>query len=119
MKRPELNFDDLKFFVDNFPEYSREVKEQVQIQLKYKGYIERQKSQIEQFKKMEDKIIPQDLNYNDLENLRKEAREKLNKIQPHSLGQASRISGVSPADISALMVYIEKRERERGNTNNE
>ena len=119
LKRPELNFDDLKFFVDNFPEYSREVKEQVQIQLKYKGYIERQKSQIEQFKKMEDKIIPQDLNYNDLENLRKEAREKLNKIQPHSLGQASRISGVSPADISALMVYIEKRERERGNTNNE
>ena len=112
LRRPELDFDDLKHFVTDFPNFPDEVKEQVSIQIKYKGYIDRQLSQIKQFKKMEDKLIPQDINYHQLENLRKEAREKLSNIQPRSLGQASRISGVSPADISVLMVYLEKGKRE-------
>ena len=112
LRRPEIDYKDLKFFVDNLPDFSDVVIEQVSIQVKYKGYIDRQMSQIEQFKKMEDRIIPEDINYNELDNLRLEAREKLNKIRPHSLGQASRISGVSPSDISVLMIYLEKRRKE-------
>ena len=112
LRRPEIDYNDLKFFVDNLPDFSDVVIEQVSIQVKYKGYIDRQMSQIEQFKKMEDRIIPEDINYNELDNLRLEAREKLNKIRPHSLGQASRISGVSPSDISVLMIYLEKRRKE-------
>ena len=103
----------MRFFAPELPEVSQEVKDQVSIQTKYKGYIDRQMSQVEQFKKMEDKLIPQDIEYDSLENLRLEAREKLKKIKPRSLGQASRISGVSPADISVLMIYIEQQEREK------
>jgi len=113
LRRPELEFDDLKHFVDELPDYSNEVKNQVEIQVKYKGYIERQQSQIEQFKKMENKKIPKDIEYSNLDNLRIEAREKLTKIDPDSLGQASRISGVSPSDISVLMIYLEKRKQEQ------
>ncbi|MFW5788246.1 MAG: FAD-dependent oxidoreductase, partial [Halanaerobiales bacterium] len=112
LRRPEINFSDLEFFVEDFPEFPPEVKEQVSIQVKYKGYIDRQMSQIKEFKKMEDKIIPQEIDYDQINNLRKEAREKLAQIKPHSLGQASRISGVSPADISVLMVYLEKHRQE-------
>ncbi|HKL12387.1 MAG TPA: tRNA uridine-5-carboxymethylaminomethyl(34) synthesis enzyme MnmG [Halanaerobiales bacterium] len=118
LKRPEVEYDDLKFFAPDLPEVSQEVKEQVNIQTKYKGYIDRQESQIEQFKKMEDKLIPKDIDYDQLENLRLEAREKLDKIRPRSLGQASRISGVSPADISVLMIYIEQQEREKKESDN-
>jgi tRNA uridine 5-carboxymethylaminomethyl modification enzyme len=113
LRRPELDYQDLAYFVDTLPKFYDEVVEQVGIQVKYKGYIERQLSQIKQFKKMEDKIIPQDVKYNELDNLRIEAREKLNKISPRSLGQASRISGVSPSDISVLMIYLEKRRKEK------
>ncbi len=112
LKRPEVDYDDLRFFAPDLPEVSQEVKDQVSIQTKYKGYIDRQMSQVEQFKKMEHKLIPQDIEYDSLENIRIEAREKLKKIKPRSLGQASRISGVSPADISVLMIYIEQQERE-------
>jgi len=112
LKRPEVDYDDLKFFAPELPEVSREVKDQVSIQTKYKGYIDRQMSQVEQFKKMEDNLIPEDIDYSSLENMRLEAREKLKKIKPRSLGQASRISGVSPADISVLMIYLEQEERE-------
>ena len=112
LKRPEIDYDDLKFFAPELPEVSREVKDQVSIQTKYKGYIDRQMSQVEQFKKMEDNLIPEDIDYSSLENMRLEAREKLKKIKPRSLGQASRISGVSPADISVLMIYLEQEERE-------
>jgi tRNA uridine 5-carboxymethylaminomethyl modification enzyme len=112
LKRPEIDYDDLKFFAPELPEVSREVKDQVSIQTKYKGYIDRQMSQVEQFKKMEDKLIPENIDYSSLENMRLEAREKLKKIKPRSLGQASRISGVSPADISVLMIYLEQEERE-------
>ena len=113
LRRPELKFDDIKYFVKELPDYPKEVKEQVEIQVKYKGYIERQESQIEQFKKMENKKIPEDIEYSELENLRIEAREKLDKVKPDSLGQASRISGVSPSDISVLMIYLEKRKQEQ------
>ena len=111
LRRPELEYDDLQEFVDRFPEYPKDVKEQVSIQVKYKGYIDRQLSQIKQFKKMEDKLIPEEINYLQLDNLRIEAREKLDRIRPRSLGQASRISGVSPADISVLVIYLEQYER--------
>ncbi len=115
LRRPELEFDDLAEFVKEFPEYPAEVKEQVNIQVKYKGYIERQMSQIKQFKKMEDRLLPPDIDYDKLDNLRIEAKEKLSKIRPRSIGQASRISGVSPADISVLMIYLEQIAREARN----
>lgn len=112
LKRPEIEYDDLKYFAPELPEVSQVVKEQVSIQTKYKGYIDRQMSQVKQFKKMEDNLIPKDIDYDKLENMRLEAREKLKRIKPRSLGQASRISGVSPADISVLMIYLEQRGRE-------
>ena len=111
LRRPEISYSDLEFFADDLPEIKKDVQEQVEIQVKYKGYIERQESQVEQFRKMEEKKIPEELDYEELENLRLEAREKLNKIRPLSIGQASRISGVSPADISALMIYLEQYNR--------
>ena len=80
--------------------------EQINIELKYDGYIKRQKSQVEHFVKLEKKKIPQDIDYEDVHNLRKEARQKLNEVRPENIGQASRISGVSPADISVLMIYL-------------
>ncbi|MFW5995753.1 MAG: tRNA uridine-5-carboxymethylaminomethyl(34) synthesis enzyme MnmG [Halanaerobiaceae bacterium] len=114
LRRPELNYEHLKsLFASELPDYPEDVVEQVSIQVKYKGYIERQQSQIEQYKKMEEKLLPENIDYNELGNLRKEAREKLSRIRPRSLGQASRISGVSPADISVLMVYLEERRRKQ------
>ncbi|MFW5885658.1 MAG: tRNA uridine-5-carboxymethylaminomethyl(34) synthesis enzyme MnmG, partial [Halanaerobium sp.] len=113
LRRPEISYSDLKFFAKELPEIKKDVQEQVEIQVKYKGYIERQEAQVEQFRKMEEKKIPEELDYNQLDNLRLEAREKLNKIRPLSIGQASRISGVSPADISALMIYLEQYNREQ------
>ena len=82
---------------------------QAEISLKYEGYIKRQLKQIEEFSRMEERVLPEDINYDDVAGLRLEAREKLKKIRPHSFGQASRISGVSPADISVLMVWMEGR----------
>jgi tRNA uridine 5-carboxymethylaminomethyl modification enzyme len=79
---------------------------QINIELKYDGYIKRQRSQVEHFKKLEKKRIPATINYEDVHNLRKEARQKLSEIRPENIGQASRISGVSPADISVLMIYL-------------
>lgn len=114
LRRPEISYSDLKYFTENLPEIKKDVQEQVEIQVKYKGYIARQEAQVEQFRKMEEKKIPRDLDYNKLENLRLEAREKLAKIKPLSIGQASRISGVSPADISALMIYLEQYNRNKG-----
>ena len=90
-----------------------DVIEQVNINLKYEGYISRQMKQVEQFKKMENKLIPEDIVYEEVHNLRKEAVQKLNDIRPHSIGQASRISGVSPSDISVLLVYMEQLRRQK------
>ena len=88
-----------------------DVEEQVEINLKYEGYIRRQMQQVEQFKKLENKMIPADLDYNEVQSLRLEARQKLMKFRPESVGQAARISGVSPADISVLLVYLEQLKR--------
>ncbi|MFW6287253.1 MAG: tRNA uridine-5-carboxymethylaminomethyl(34) synthesis enzyme MnmG [bacterium] len=111
LRRPELDYHKLKYFYSGLPEYPDEIVEQLNIQVKYKGYIERQLQQVDQFKKMENKLIPEDLDYMNIKNLRLEAREKMNRIKPQSLGQASRISGVSPADISVLMIYLEQIKR--------
>ena len=115
LRRPALDYHSLKHFHEDLPDYPEDVIEQITIEVKYKGYIERQLMQVEQFRKMENKLIPEDLDFNQLENLRLEAREKLNKIRPRSIGQASRISGVSPADLSVLMIYLERLNRGREN----
>lgn len=109
--RPELNYDILKEIDPERSELSSDIIEQVEIEIKYEGYIERQQRQVEQFKKMEKKKIPYDLDYDDVPSLRLEARQKLKSFHPISVGQASRISGVSPADISVLLVFLEQYKR--------
>lgn len=108
LKRPELSYDLLNEIDDNRPKLPRDVAEQVNIELKYEGYINRQMRQVDQFIKLETKKIPDNIDYHDVYSLRKEAEQKLSEIRPASVGQASRISGVSPADISVLLVYLEK-----------
>ena len=104
--RPELDYNSLSFFDPDRKPLPAAVIEEVEIEIKYEGYIERTFRQVEQFKKMEKKLIPSDINYDDIESLRLEARQKLKDIRPVSVGQASRISGVSPADVSVLLVYL-------------
>ena len=111
IKRPELGYDDLAPIDHERPELPWDVKQQVEINLKYEGYIKRQLKQVEQFKKLEMKKIPEDLDYEKVGSLRIEARQKLEEYHPISIGQASRISGVSPADISVLLVYLEQYRR--------
>ena len=111
VRRPELDYEMLAEIDKNRPQYSAGVREQVNINIKYQGYIRRQMKQVEQFKKMENKRIPKDINYDEVGSLRIEAVQKLKKFQPLSIGQASRISGVSPADISVLLVYLESGDR--------
>ena len=113
VKRPELNYEILAPIDKHRPELAWDVAEQVNINLKYEGYIERQLRQVEHFKKLESKIIHDDIDYNEITGLRKEAIQKLNKMKPRSIGQASRISGVSPADISVLLVYMEQFRRKK------
>ena len=108
IKRPELDYDMLEALDPGRPRLSWRVREQVNIQIKYEGYIDKQKQQVEHFKKLESKLIPEDLNYEELHGLRLEARQKLSKIRPSNIGQAGRISGVSPADIAVLLVHLEK-----------
>ena len=107
-KRPELSYELIKEIDEGRPELPKDVLEQVGIEIKYEGYIEREKQQIENFKKMEGKKIPEGFDYDKVQNLRIEARQKLKKFKPESIGQASRIIGVSPADISVLLVYLKK-----------
>ncbi len=111
LKRSELNYEKLKEIDNNRPELSKEVTEEVEIQVKYEGYIKMQEEQVEKFKKLERKLIPNDIDYSKIKGLRLEAIQKLNNIRPNSVGQASRISGVSPADISVLLIYLEKAKR--------
>ena len=115
LKRPELSYEIIKDIDKDRKELPEDVKEQVNIELKYEGYIKRQLRQVEQYKKLENKKIPEDIDYDDVYSLRKEAVQKLKELRPASVGQASRISGVSPADISVLLVYLEsyRRSRER------
>lgn len=109
MCRQELSYELLAEIDEKRPVLPKDVVEQVEIELKYEGYIERQSRQVEQYKKMEKKLLPVDIDYDDVPSLRIEARQKLKEFRPVSVGQASRISGVSPADISVLLVYLEQR----------
>jgi len=117
LKRPEITYADLVEIGLGDKELSQEVKEQVEVQIKYEGYIAKQLVQVERFEKMENKVIPKDFDYQLITGLRNEAKQKLMAIRPLSVGQASRISGVSPADISVLLVYLEQQRRKGVNTN--
>lgn len=108
IKRPELDYEKLAAVDEKRPDLAFDVQEQVNIEIKYEGYIKRQMQQVAQFKKLEGRKLPENFDYSQVNSLRKEAVQKLNKIQPSTIGQASRISGVSPADISVLMVYLER-----------
>ncbi len=108
--RPEIDYISMAVIDKGRPDYiTYDIAEQIEIEIKYEGYIQRQNKQVEQFKKMESRIIPTDIDYDQVGSLRIEARQKLNRLRPVNLGQASRISGVSPADISVLLVYLESR----------
>jgi len=111
LKRTEITYESLAQIDENRPELSKSEKEEVEIQIKYEGYIKMQEEQVEKFKKTEKKLLPEDINYEELKGLSLEARQKLNKHKPHSIGQASRISGVSPADVSVLLIYLQTRNK--------
>lgn len=113
IRRPELSYEKLRAIDPDRPELPDAVREEVNIQIKYEGYIKRQQIQVHHFEKLEKRLIPDDINYNDVYGLRIEALQKLSAMRPRSIGQASRISGVSPADISVLLVYLEKTSRSR------
>ncbi len=108
LRRPQLHYDELAPFDPERPRLAADVAEQVEISVKYEGYIQRQQKQVEDFRKMESHKLPAGLDYSAIQGLRLEAREKLNAVRPLDLGQASRISGVSPADVTALMIYLER-----------
>ena len=112
LRRPDISYDKLHDLF-NISDLSAEVKEQVEISVKYAGYIEKQNEQIARTERMENKLLPEDTDYRQIKNLRDEAKEKLALIKPRSLGQAARISGVSPADIAVLMIYLEDQHRRR------
>ncbi len=111
LKRTEMKYEYLKEIDPNMPNLTKQEVEEVEIQVKYEGYIKLEEAQVEKFKKLEDKKISKDINYEEIKGLRIEARQKLNKIKPESVGQASRISGVSPADVSVLLIYLEQLKR--------
>lgn len=116
LRRPEITYDDTAEIDDERPALSRHQKTMMEVQIKYEGYIEKQRQQIEKFKRLEDKKLPADFHYDEIEGLRIEARQKLNQFKPLSVGQASRISGVSPADINVLLIYLEKMRRKSRNS---
>ena len=113
IKRPELRYDELEELDSDRKPLPREIKLQVETQIKYEGYIKKQMSQIEQFKKLEEKRLDENQDYNDIKGLSNEAKQKLNEIKPDSVGQASRVSGVSPADINVILIYLEQKRREK------
>ena len=113
VRRPQLSYEGLAPFDPERPSLSPEIQEEVEIQVKYAGYIQRQLRQVEQFQKEESRLLPESIDYEAISGLRLEARQKLSAIRPMNLGQASRVSGVSPADIAVLMVYLELKEREK------
>ena len=113
LKRTEVTYETLKQIDPERPNLTKSEQEEVEIQVKYEGYIKMQEEQVEKFKKTEKKLLPEDIDYNELKGLSLEARQKLNKHKPHSIGQASRISGVSPADISVLLIYLQTRKNNK------
>ena len=114
LRRPQVSYEDLRPFDPADPDLPPAVREQVEITVKYEGYIRRQEKQVEEFEKLERRRLPPDMDYSHIQGLRLEAREKLAALRPENLGQAGRISGVSPADVAALMVYLHTRERPEG-----
>ena len=119
VKRPQLKYKDLVKFDETAPTLSGEVLEQVEIKIKYEGYINKQLAQVEQMRRLENRLLPKDMDYYSLKGLRLESREKLTKIQPLSIGQASRIPGVSPADISILVILMQQKKLESDGGKNE
>ncbi len=111
LQRPEVGYDDLTAVDPQHPQLPEEVTRVLEIEMKYRGYIEKQMAQVRKFRRMEDKKIPSNFDYSRLEGLSVEAREKLSKIRPESIGQAGRITGVTPADVSTLLVYLEQRQK--------
>ena len=111
LRRPEIHYADLEPFDPNWPNLPADIAEQVEISVKYEGYIQRQQRQVEDFERMEQRLLPPELDFHAIQGLRLEAREKLSEVRPANLGQASRISGVSPADMAALMIWLEHRGR--------
>ena len=111
LKRTELTYEKLKEIDPNRPELDRQITNEVEIMIKYEGYIKLEEKQVEGFKKLEKRLLPEDIDYNEIKGLRLEARQKLNKYKPYSIGQASRISGVSPADISVLLIYLQVKNK--------
>lgn len=109
LRRPQISYEDLAPFDTDRPELPEAVKNEVEIQIKYAGYLERQQRQVEEFRREEQRLLPDALDYNTIGGLRLEARQKLSRIRPRSIGQAGRISGVSPADIAVLLIYLEQR----------
>ncbi|MGN0998836.1 MAG: tRNA uridine-5-carboxymethylaminomethyl(34) synthesis enzyme MnmG, partial [Faecousia sp.] len=109
LRRPQIGYSDLAPFDANRPSLPAAVTEEVEIQIKYAGYLARQEKQVEEFKKEESRRLPEDLDYDAIAGLRLEARQKLSQIRPVSIGQAGRISGVSPADIAVLLIYLEQK----------
>ena len=109
LRRPQVTYEDIAPFDPNRPELPQAVTEEVEIQVKYAGYLARQEKQVEEFKKEESRLLPEDMDYSAIAGLRLEAREKLERIRPMSIGQAGRISGVSPADIAVLLIYLEQK----------
>ncbi len=108
LKRPELSYAKLEEIDQNRPKLSLQEQEEIEIQVKYEGYIKLQEAQVEKFKKLEEKILPENIDYEKIKGISIEGRQKLNKFKPHSIGQASRISGVSPADVSVLLIYLQQ-----------
>ena len=109
LKRTEIKYEDLKLIDDNMPTLEKAEAEEVEIKAKYEGYIKLQMAQVEKVRKLENKLLPENLDYLNLKGISLEARQKLDKFKPHSIGQASRISGISPADVSVLLIYLEQR----------
>ena len=113
LKRPEVSYDNLAEIDANRPLLSRHARAQIAVEIKYSGYIEKQREQVERFRKLENRLLPEDLDYLNMKGLRIEAAQKLDAQRPESIGRASRISGVSPADINVLLVYLEKERRKK------
>lgn len=113
LKRTEIKYEDLKEFDENMPKLTKSEAEEVEIEVKYEGYIKLQLEQVEKFKKLENKLLPDTINYLELQGISLEARQKLDKFKPTSIGQASRISGISPADISVLLIYLEQLKKNK------
>ena len=116
LKRTEIDYDCLQIVDKERPNLTKQEKEEVEIQIKYEGYIKLQEAQVEKFKKLEKKLLSEDIDYEKIKGISLEGRQKLNKTKPRSVGQASRISGVSPADISVLLVYLQQKNNEEKNT---